>query len=86
MSRGSLLIGRISFLPRDSHGHTSPHPRCFGRFALVAVRRLPISARTTSTLDNPEDYPPTEEVWLSDKLAWENTRKEIPLYLEDSPG
>ena len=40
---------------------------------------------TTSTLDNPEDYPPTEEVWLSDKLAWENTRKELPLYFEDSP-
>ena len=40
---------------------------------------------TTATLDNPEDYPPTEEVWLSDKLEWESIHKEIPLHFEDSP-
>jgi hypothetical protein len=40
---------------------------------------------TTSTLDNPEDYPPTEEVWLSHKLPWQISIKSIPQYTEDSP-
>ena len=40
---------------------------------------------TTSTLDNPEDYPPTEEVWLLHKLPWQIPNKSIPQYAKDSP-
>jgi hypothetical protein len=40
---------------------------------------------TTATINNPEDHPPTEEVWLSHKLSWEVSHEEIPKYLEDSP-
>ncbi|MGB2831917.1 MAG: GFA family protein [Methylotenera sp.] len=40
---------------------------------------------TTSTISNPEDYPPTEEVWLSHQLPWDVNYESIPKYLEDSP-
>ena len=40
---------------------------------------------TTSTLDNPEDYPPTEEVWLSHKLPWQAPNKKNQQYAKDSP-
>ena len=38
---------------------------------------------TTSTISNPEDYPPTEEVWLSHQLPWDVNYERIPKYLEE---
>jgi len=31
---------------------------------------------TTATLDDPEVFPPTREIWLSHKLSWEVTNPE----------
>jgi hypothetical protein len=34
----------------------------------------------TCTLDEPEAFPPTEHVWMSEKLAWEHVADGLPAY------
>ena len=49
--------------------------------SLVAYRR---SSRpdhmdvTTGTLDDPEVYPPTVEIWLDHKIGWEQLNRDLP--------
>ena len=35
---------------------------------------------TTVTLDDPNRYPPTHEVWLSDRLPWQPTNPDLRHY------
>jgi hypothetical protein len=35
---------------------------------------------TTITLDDPNGFPPTAEVWLEDKVAWQPTAEELRHY------
>jgi hypothetical protein len=39
---------------------------------------------TTATLDSPDDFAPTREIWRSQKLAWECANGNMAPYLESS--
>ncbi|SRR5260221_7554567 len=39
---------------------------------------------TTATLDRPEAFPPTREVWLEHKIAWEPSNAELPHFRRSS--
>jgi hypothetical protein len=35
---------------------------------------------TTATLDNPSVFPPSKEIWVEEKLAWEVLNSELPQF------
>ena len=35
---------------------------------------------TTATLDRPDDFAPTREIWIAHKLAWEALNETLPQY------
>ena len=35
---------------------------------------------TTATLDRPDDFAPSREIWIAHKLAWEALNKALPQY------
>ena len=39
---------------------------------------------TTATLDQPDAFPPTREIWLEDKLAWEPLNEQLPHFRRSS--
>ena len=39
---------------------------------------------TTASLDSPDDFAPTREIWVADKLAWEQLNDGLPRYLGSS--
>jgi hypothetical protein len=42
---------------------------------------------TTVSLDDPEAFPPTKEIWIEEKLAWEAANPELPHFARFStPG
>jgi hypothetical protein len=41
---------------------------------------------TSASLDDPEAYPPTEEVWLEDKLGWQPTSPHTEKFAGSSSG
>lgn len=41
---------------------------------------------TTASLDDPEAYPPTTEVWLEDKLSWQPTSPHTDKFAGFSSG
>jgi hypothetical protein len=41
---------------------------------------------TTASLDFPDRHPPTMEVWLEHKLAWQRSNEELGLYRQDLPS
>jgi hypothetical protein len=41
---------------------------------------------TTASLDSPDDFAPTREIWLSHKLAWERANDDLAQYPESSKG
>ena len=42
---------------------------------------------TTVTLDSPDDFPPTKEIWIEDKVAWESLNEQLEHYPRSSvPG
>ena len=55
--------------------------RCHGCGTLVGYRR---SSRpddmdiTTGTLDDPDRFPPTVEIWLEQKIGWETLHPKLP--------
>jgi len=40
----------------------------------------------TATLDRPEAWPPTHEVWISQRLRWAATDPARPSFQEGGPG
>lgn len=40
---------------------------------------------TTVTLDEPEIIPPAEEIWLSHKISWSMSDRELPHFSEENP-
>jgi len=40
---------------------------------------------TTASLDDPEALPPSKEIWLSQRLAWEPPTTDVPQFQEFSP-
>ena len=41
---------------------------------------------TTASLDAPNDFAPTLEIWLSHKLTWERANEQLTQYTESSRG
>jgi hypothetical protein len=41
---------------------------------------------TTATLDAPDAFPPTREIWVEHKLAWERLNEALPHYARSSVG
>lgn len=41
---------------------------------------------TTVTLDIPDQFPPTKEIWVEDKIAWECLNEALPHYPGSSVG
>jgi len=42
---------------------------------------------TTVTLDSPGDFPPTKEIWIEHKVAWESLNEQLEHYPRSSaPG
>lgn len=41
---------------------------------------------TTGTLDEPDEFPPTAEVWLEDRLHWQPTDQNLGQYVGSSSG
>ncbi|RPH60248.1 MAG: GFA family protein [Acidobacteria bacterium] len=39
---------------------------------------------TTASLDSPDDFAPTREIWIAHKLAWERLNDTLPQYPESS--
>jgi hypothetical protein len=39
---------------------------------------------TTGTLDEPDRFPPTVEIWLEHKIAWETLDPELPKHQQSS--
>ena len=39
---------------------------------------------TTATLDHPDAFPPTREIWTEDKLAWEPLNEHLPHFRRGS--
>jgi len=39
---------------------------------------------TTGTLDDPNRYPPTAEIWLDQKIGWETLHPELPKHAQSS--
>ncbi len=39
---------------------------------------------TTATLDDPDLFPPTVEIWVGDKIAWEALHPDLPKKLRSS--
>jgi hypothetical protein len=39
---------------------------------------------TTVSLDRPDEFAPTVEIWTSHKLAWESLNESLPQYPESS--
>jgi hypothetical protein len=39
---------------------------------------------TTASLDAPDDFAPTREIWIAHKLAWEALNDALPQYPESS--
>lgn len=38
----------------------------------------------TVSLDKPESYPPTDHVWVAEKISWDVIGDNLPVYLENS--
>ena len=47
--------------------------RCGTALTYQSERRPDTIDITTASLDDPEAYPPTTEVWLEDRLSWQPT-------------
>ena len=41
---------------------------------------------TTATLDNPDAFPPTREIWLEHRLRWESLNESMEHYARSSVG
>ena len=41
---------------------------------------------TTASLDRPQDFAPTKEIWVSHRIAWEATHPALPQYAGSSVG
>jgi len=39
---------------------------------------------TTASLDRPEDFAPTKEIWIAEKIAWEQLNDAIPHFPQSS--
>jgi hypothetical protein len=49
--------------------------------SLAASEKIDV---TTISLDAPDDFPPTKEIWVSHKLDWEALNDALPHFPESS--
>jgi hypothetical protein len=53
-------------------------PRCGTPLTYQHESRPDAIDATTATLDHPEEFAPTMEIWVAQKLAWETLNDELP--------
>jgi len=41
---------------------------------------------TTTSLDQPEEFPPTHHIWMEDKVGWESVDDGLPQFQRGSPA
>jgi hypothetical protein len=101
LSSGAPLVGWLT-VPVESLEWLTEHPKHYASSPGVtrtfcSTCGTPLSYRhddspatidlTTVTLDRPEDVAPTHETWLSDKLSWATSDKELQHWPTDyDPG
>ena len=78
----------LSGVPRDYSSSPGIHwLSCADCGSLVGYRR---SSRpnhmdiTTGTLDDPNLYPPTAEIWLEQRIDWEQLHPDLPQFQQSS--
>ncbi|HEV7915267.1 MAG TPA: GFA family protein [Albitalea sp.] len=70
--------------------HSSPHvvrsfcPRCGTPFGYRNDDAPELIELTTATLDHPEQFPPTREIWLEHRIAWEAVNPALAHHPHDS--
>jgi len=70
--------------------HSSPNvvrsfcPRCGTPLAYRNADAPDILELTTATLDHPELFPPTLEIWLEHRIAWQALNPGLPHHLHGS--
>ena len=55
----------------------------------LTYRRIPQSETidvTTATLDTADDYAPTKEIWVAEKLSWERLNDDMKHFAASSAG
>ena len=75
----------FEWIKGEPHEYSSS-PGIFWRFcgacgSLVGYRRDSRPDHvdvTTATLDDPDAFPPTVEIWVGDKIAWEALHPDLP--------
>jgi hypothetical protein len=95
---GGVTVAWAVF-PKESFTWLSPHPSeyssspgihwrfCENCGSLVGYRRDSRPDHidiTTATLDDPDIFPPTVEIWTGDKIAWEALHPDLPKKLRSS--
>lgn len=60
--------------------------RCGTSLTWRTVERPRTIDITTATLDQPEAFAPTKEIWIEHKLAWETANPSLPHYARSSLG
>jgi hypothetical protein len=92
LASGAQAVGWVVF-PGDAFKllqghpaskHSSPAvvrsfcPRCGSPLSYRNDDAPDLIELTTATLDHPEQFPPTREIWLEHKLAWTAVNPDIP--------
>jgi hypothetical protein len=98
LASGAPAVGWISFHADDVrllHGHPAAHhsspkvvrsfcPRCGTPLTYRNADAPDILELTTATLDHPELFPPTREIWLEHRIAWQAVSPSLPRHAHDS--
>ncbi|MBL0729917.1 GFA family protein [Piscinibacter sp. HJYY11] len=85
IERYTLLSGRLT-----THRSSLPVQRSFCAHCGTPIAYQHDDALheielTTATLDEPERFPPTYEIWHQDKLSWAATDPRLPHHHRDPP-
>jgi hypothetical protein len=98
LANGAPAVGWVAFHWQDFHllqgrpasRHSSPQvtrsfcPRCGTPISYRHADDPQVIELTTATLDHPELFPPTREIWLEHKLAWMPVNDSLAQHRRDS--
>ena len=59
--------------------------RCGTSLSYARANRPGLFDVTTASLDDPEAFPPTKEIWIEERLSWEAANPGLPQYARFSP-
>jgi hypothetical protein len=82
----SLMSGEVRAFRSSQHVVRAFCPRCGSQISYRhddAPDRIEL---TTATLDRPDVFPPTREIWFADKLSWMRGNESIPQHDREADG